>query len=468
MNFGELFVQLGAIGNSKEVKAFGEAVKKAGKAIDDFDKKQNKTEDGSKKLNNSFGKSALKLLGVVSALAMAYTALDRLTESLAKQNQQWLNLINTSDLAYNTFQKWDNIGKILGIEGVGQQLQDLEQKIFNLKLTGEGGDAFAFAGIMPTSSEDVLEQLRQRVSGLSNAQATYILQKMGLNPQLLTLLRATRSEWDEYTKSIRKFTLTEDQARNVEKLNRELNTAKLRFKYLKDSIIMALMPAFVKLTNAMAFVAGKFANFVNWLSQSQSVGAKTARVILGIATALGAVRIALMAITAHPIVAAITLILGALFALWNFIEDLVDDIQHYKNGGGSLIGVIAKGLEDLDIQGIIDFPVPKWLEYMIKFIDFWSGHATDRAVKVRIQEMVDDLDPSGNTIQTADGGYASVPPEFLTSQSNRAIRGSVTNNTSTDQSVVNNVNMKVDINTTESASAVQREFQNATSRGARK
>ena len=39
MNLGELFVQIGAIGNSKEVKAFGEAVKKAGKAIDDYDNK---------------------------------------------------------------------------------------------------------------------------------------------------------------------------------------------------------------------------------------------------------------------------------------------------------------------------------------------------------------------------------------------------------------------------------------------
>ena len=39
MNIGELLVRIGAIGDSKKVKDFQKAVRDAGKAIENFDKK---------------------------------------------------------------------------------------------------------------------------------------------------------------------------------------------------------------------------------------------------------------------------------------------------------------------------------------------------------------------------------------------------------------------------------------------
>ena len=75
LGIGDLVVQLGAIGDSKAVKAFGEAVKKAGKAIEDFDKKQEKSEGKSNKLAGSIGKTALKIAGINPQIAPA-TILD--------------------------------------------------------------------------------------------------------------------------------------------------------------------------------------------------------------------------------------------------------------------------------------------------------------------------------------------------------------------------------------------------------
>lgn len=373
MNIGDLIVQIGAIGNSKEVKTFGEAVKKAGKAIDDFDKKQSKTETGAKGLSNIFSKMPMKLLGIASAIATAYYALDRMTESLAKQNQQWLLLANQSDIAMSTLQRWDTIGKIAGIEGVGQQIQSLEQKIFNLKLTGQGASGFQMGGIMPTNANDVMNQLRRRVSGMSNSSATFLLQQMGLDPKMLTLLRMTREEWDEFIKATNQYTLTEKQRREIEKMNRELQTAKLKISYFKDVIVKALMPVVLKLTQDFAFITGKIAKFIEWLDKGDSVGAKVTKTLLGIAGAIGAIRIAMIALSAHPIIATITIVLGLLIQLWQFIEHIADDINHFKNGGGSLLGVIVKGLQDLNLKGYIDFETPDWINKLIEIIHAFKG-----------------------------------------------------------------------------------------------
>lgn len=368
MNIGDLFVQIGAIGNSKEVKAFGEAVKKAGKAIDDFDKKQAKTEVGSGKLNVSLGSAVMKFVGIVGAVAGAYYALDRLTESLAKQNQQWLLMANQSDMAMSTLQKWDTVGKIVGIDGIGQQVQSLEQKIFNLRLTGEGAKGFQMGGIMPTNANDVMEQLRRRVSGMSNSSASFLLQQMGLDPKMLTLLRMTRKEWEEYVRVQRQFTLTEKQRNDIEYMNRQLQVAGIKIQYLKDRAIMAIMPHFVKLTKFITDMALAVGKLVNWVIKAENPLSATIKLFTKLAVAIGVARMALLAFSAHPIIAGITAVLGALMLL-------ADDIFGYYEGKDSLFGTIVNGLQDLDIKGIIDFPVPKWLEYLIRVTDWAQNKA---------------------------------------------------------------------------------------------
>lgn len=431
MNLGDLFVQIGAIGNSKEVKAFGEAVKKAGKAIDDYDKKLKKAEGSSNKVTTALKGSVGAILGILGGLSLAYTVLDRLTNSLAKQNLQWLNLTRQSDIALSTFQKWGTIGKIVGVDNAAQQLENLNQKIFNLRLTGEGAKGFQMAGIMPTNAEDVLVQLRGRIAGMSNTSATYLLQQMGLDPKMITLLRMGREEWEQYLEVQNRYTLKDKQRKDIDYYNRQLEVARIKMGYLKERIVLALMPAFTRLTRFLTSATEGIARFVNWIAKGQSPAAKLTRDILGIATALGVVKVALMAITAHPIIAAITAIIGAIMLL-------ADDVNHYLTGGGSIIGVIAKGLQDLDIKGFIDFPVPKWLEYMIKFIDFVTGAATDRAVKARLEETVKNIDPEA--VMLKDGGYADIPSEFLTPEARRNINNNKTTN--------NNKNTTISMNNT--------------------
>ena len=367
MNIGELFVQIGAIGNSKEVKAFGAAVKKAGKAIDDYDKKLKKSEGSGTKLTASIKGTIGAIVGVAGALAGAYYALDRLTDSLAKQNLQWLNLTRQSDIALSTFQKWGTIGKIVGVDNAAQQLENLNQKIFNLRLTGEGAKGFQMAGIMPTTADDVLEQLRTRISGMKNTAATYLLQQMGLDPKMITLLRMGREEWEEYLRVQRQYTLNDIQRKEIDRLNRQLEVAKIKMGFLKDRLVLALMPAFVRFTRFIISAVEGISRLVNIFIKSDNPLIKFERNLNKIRLAIAAIGVALWAITAHPIIAAITAIIGAIMLL-------ADDVNHYLSGGGSVIGVILKGLQDIDLKGFIDFPVPKWLEYLIRVIDYFDKH----------------------------------------------------------------------------------------------
>lgn len=457
MNFGgELFVALGAIGNSKEVQAFGNAVNKAGKAIDDFDKKQAKTETGSKNVTLGIKGIVGATLGLVTAVAGAYFALDRLTDSLAKQNQQWLLMAQQSDIAMSTLQKWDTIGKITGVEGVGQQLESLEQKIFNLKLTGEGARGFQIAGISPTNSEDVLEQLRGRVSGLNNQSATYLLQQMGLDPKMLTLLRMTREEWEEYVEVQKRYTLNEDQRKELEKYNRQLQVARIKMQYLKDRAILALVPAFTKLTKFLVSATEGLARMVKWIVKSQTPLAGLIRIIIGATVAIKGLRLALTLLSAHPIIAGITALIGALMLL-------ADDFNHYMNGGGSIIGVIAKGLEDLDIKGIIDFETPSWLKDLIYAIDninqlihFKDIFSDDEGLKTKRQE---GLKRAGKDyIKTLANVLIQSNPQalYIKTQTDKMLehilpqgaRQDIRNNTS-NTNKVSNVNMEVNINSSQ-------------------
>lgn len=367
MNIGELFVQIGAIGNNKEVKTFGNAVQKVGKIIDDYDKKLQKVLKSGDKTGLSIKGTVGAILGIAGAVAGAYYALDKLTDSLSKDNLQWLNFTRQTDMALSTFQKWGTIGKIVGVDNAAQQLENLNQKIFNLRLTGEGARGFQMAGIMPTNAEDVLEQLRGRISGMSNTAATYLLQQMGLDPKMITLLKMGREEWEQYLEVQNKYTLNKDQRAEIDSMNRQLEVARVKMGYLKDRMVFALMPAFTRFTKFVASAVEGISKLINWFIKSDHPLNKLARNLIKVQLALAAVGLALMAITAHPIIAAITAIIGAIMLL-------ADDVIQYLTGGDSVIGTLINGLQDIDIKGFIDFPVPEWLEYMIRMIDFFNKH----------------------------------------------------------------------------------------------
>lgn len=349
-SLGQLFVELGVFGDVEDLK-------KAEKRIEDFIK----TNDKAKKSQDDFSKNIKKgikaLRGTVLAITGAVYALNRLTNSLMQSNNAMLDLTRQSDISLNTFQKWDGVGKMFGINNAAQQLENLNERLFELRLTGEGARGFQLAGIMPTNAEDVMEQLRNRIRGLDNTSASYILKQMGLDPKMITLLRLSREEYSALASEISKYQLTEEQRESLMKMNVQLQLANQKMQYFKDSILVAIMPKIVRFTKFIASAAEGLGRCVKWLIKADTPLAKLTRGTLALLSAILLVKGALMAITAHPIIAALTGIIGAIMLI-------ADDVNHYFNGGGSVIGVIMKAMHDFEKTGIFSDNIPVWIQML--------------------------------------------------------------------------------------------------------
>ena len=115
---GELFIELGTVGNVQELEKFVKKVREATEAIEKNAKAQNKQENNIQKTIKSFGT-------IVGAITAATYALNRLTTDLVKNNQAFLNLTRNSNIALSSFQKWDGIGKMFGIENIAERIKEI-------------------------------------------------------------------------------------------------------------------------------------------------------------------------------------------------------------------------------------------------------------------------------------------------------------------------------------------------------
>lgn len=400
-SLGELFVELGVVGDVKPLeKAIGtmkEAVKQIDneikanqrllkylqdiknarnasekalikqnfakeiqkqKMLDEIDSNQ-KAVDGKKELASKIA-GVVKGVGLfVGALTGAAIAVNKFTNDLVSSNQAMLDLTRTTDIAQGTFQKWGSIGKMLGVENADQQLANLNQRLFDLMLTGEGARGFQLAGINPMGqdAEGVLEQLRARVSGMNDTTATYLLQQMGLDPKMLYLLRMSRSEFEALGQTIKKYQLSPEQTKEIQRMNIQLQIAGIKLRYLKDRALLALMPYWVKLVQSFARVAemlarvgkkvgefvvkwrGLIAGAVLFLSRFKPVAeflTKTSLIFKEMGASVSKL------ILKIPVLGRFLGVLGgfAAKALLPFtaLYLLLDDIATYTQGGDSLIG----------------------------------------------------------------------------------------------------------------------------------
>lgn len=321
-SLGELFVELGVFADTKELHAFEQKLQKVNKTMQEAGKK-------NEKVTQNVGKFIKRIAAVATAVTGAIYALNRLTDSLVQSNQEFLNLTRTSDISLDTFQKWNNIGRMLGVKNAAQQIEGLNQRLFELMLTGEGARGFQLAGINPIgqSAEGIMEQLRARVSGMSDTSASYLLKQMGLDPTMLHLLRLSKDEFEALGQTIQKYQLTPEQTRQVQAMNVQLQIAQIKLKYLKDRAVMAIMPYFVKFIESLARVTEFFEKVVS------AIDSFLARIPLlkGAIVGLGAVIFAYF----HPIIAIFT----ALYLL-------IDDFMTFLEGGDSVIGHILNVIDD--------------------------------------------------------------------------------------------------------------------------
>lgn len=369
-SLGELFVELGVVGNTEQVEKFNKKIKETAKSMDLTLKSTIKTNDGVV----NFVKG---IAGFIGAITGAAIAVNKFTNDLVSSNQAMLDLTRTTDIAQSTFQKWGGIGKMLGVENADQQLASLNQRLFDLMLTGEGARGFQLAGINPMGqdAEGVLEQLRAHVSRMNDTTATYLLQQMGLDPKMLYLLRMSRSEFEALGQTIKKYQLSPEQTKQILALNIQLQIAGIKLKYLKDKAIMAIMPAWTRFMASLARVTEGLEKMVQYVSDIISKSPALQSALKGIAVALG-----IIFAVAHPLLA----LFGALYLI-------IDDIVGYFQGKDSLIGVFINYLDDY-IQELKDKFDDLSLDKVIPQVILDIGEVIIKAGKVTLERARKEID----------------------------------------------------------------------------
>ena len=313
----EIFIKLGFKTDDKDID---KTKKKVNDLLDNTDKKAKKADFSFDKIFKSIRKMAL-------AAGAAYVAFDRLANSMLKNNQAYINFNRQTGLALANINKIAGAGMLvdynLNPENVMGSVQALESNLAQIRL-GEGNIApFQLLGISPIGKNavQVIEDLREAIKGIDDMTATNIIQQMGLSPEMLTLLRMSKEEMAQYSAIAQQYMLSPEQRQAMQQYAMGLRLVHMQLNYIKDTLILKLMPAFINFSKNLATIINQGAEIVNTLVD-------VIQKVPLVRTALGGLAMFIMA-RFNPVLAAIT----ALYLL-------LEDIAVYFAGGKSVTGLL--------------------------------------------------------------------------------------------------------------------------------
>lgn len=259
----------------------------------------------------------------VGAVALVTTALDRMSNSLAKNNQQFINFNRQTGLSIAQMQKLATVAGLVDYnfspETAMQGLQALESNLAQIRL-GEGNIApFQILGISPVGKDafQIIEDLREAIKGIDDMTAVNLIQQMGLSPEFISLLRMTREEVEALNDE--SLMLSPEERQAMQQFSMELKKVHMQLLVLKDRAIIPLIPALTKFLNGLAAIFEMFVkiekaliNIWNWFGKFKGAIATLA---LGIVAYF------------NPVIAIVT----ALYLL-------LEDIAVWMTGGKSFLG----------------------------------------------------------------------------------------------------------------------------------
>lgn len=295
MKVGELFVFLGFQVDDKQLKNFDNGIKSLTKQLD---------------------------LTKVGAIAAVY-AMDRFIESSVAGAVALYNFNQQTAISTQSLQAWQaaahGANPALGVDEIAQSIQTLENNLVEIRKFGSGNASpFAWLKIDIAHGQNainVLEQLRDRVSGLDRVTAVNLIQKMGLNPGFINILTRSRQEFDEFIKSTKR---TDASILILERLGEKIAGFKLQLTILKDNINAGFAPIIIKIIDSVEQLGRAFKLVGEMVGFEFPIFVKTfAAGLIILYAALNPLK---------------TLISGIIL--------LLSDLYVYKKGGKSLIGEI--------------------------------------------------------------------------------------------------------------------------------
>jgi hypothetical protein len=357
MKLGDFFIQLGVKGDTKKlnetIKQLEEAEKATRRQIkyqQDLAKAeteeqkalirknyyQNKALDNAKKQKTALENQSKAMSGVVKGIGafvagvtIAYTAVDRMVNSLASANARMIAFQRQTGISFASLNKYASASAMVNYnstpEQVANTMQTLAQNLFDIRmgrgdispyqeLSFVGGKSFNPLGM---TVEQLIESVREAIKGVNDVQATNIITRMGFSPDDLLMLRMSREEFEK----INDLFLNPKEREQMNAYALQIKKMRLEMTLFKDRALLAIMPIFVKITEklkTLSEVWGKI--FTDIVSNTPLIESA----IKGIGIALMGVMIAVK----------------PLFGWLTMLYLVLEDIAYWYAGKGSLFGDI--------------------------------------------------------------------------------------------------------------------------------
>lgn len=327
----ELFVALGFKIDDKGLKQFDKQISSFAKNIGKLAEKMgaNVNWEALKKVDDEIQKTIMTVTKLVGATALAILAIDKMAMSLLKNNQAFISFNQQTGLALGNVQRIAQAGMLANMnitpEMVMQSMQAVQSNLAQIRL-GQGNiEPYQLLGISPVGKDanQVFDDLRNSIKGLDDMTATNIIQQMGFNPEMITVLRMTNDELAD----MNGLMLSPEQRQAMEQYGSALRKVQMELGLLKDKALLAIMPSLIKFLKGFEAIAQAtfditqgFNKLLNLIPQLKGV--------------LAAFALAVIA-AFNPVIAAIT-------SLYLIIEDLAV----WKAGGKSAIGTLVGDLGD--------------------------------------------------------------------------------------------------------------------------
>lgn len=335
--------------DSKEVD---EGAKNAEGSTDKLEKKLKDTDKQAVKTGNSFAsmakQAATVLLPFVGLTALKSTVLDFAASADAAGKLARELRVDVEEL-----QAWQGAAVRAGGDaaGLAGSIKSLNDGLLEMQTTGGGKAATVFYQLGMSirdsegrikSADKLLYDLSGKLSGMSQSQALYWGEKLGLDEGTINLLQRGQKGVAELLKQQRELGLyTKKDAEDSRKFNNTLADMWQSMRSLGAIIARALLPAFTSISGGITTV-------------TQSIR-KNESLVTGFFIGLGAI-LGILAIKVAIAFAPFLLFIGAITLLSLAFAVLYDDVVNFLQGNDSLIGRLSKDypwLADL-VHDVVD------------------------------------------------------------------------------------------------------------------
>ena len=388
MNIAEFFIQLG-------VKADTAALDKVNISV-------NNLKVGLQKAASAFTGTVRGFAEMQAAVVAAAYGIDRFVQSAVQGTAAIQNLNIQTGLSIDTLAQWEAAGQLSNLgtsaDAIGQSIANLQKNLSLINDLGQGNiSAFNLAGVdvMGKDAFQVLDQIRNRIKGMSPALATNLVTQMGLSPDMINVLRLSDTEFAKLSKNAM---FTSGSAKAINGVGVALKSLEMRFQSLKNQAILKFGGDLEKListglkwlqrngkevANAIKLIVDIFIGFSTALFNAIGLVDHFLGRMLNLKAGVGVLSVAFaaLALSMKPINRTLVILML-----------LLDDLATWQRGGKSLFGGFYEGVAKivdkikpvfseiktmiLDIVDLIDGAISK-ITTLTKKIAFYHSDDSD-------------------------------------------------------------------------------------------